>query len=248
MSSCCKPDPAPSSGDHCHPGHGSGVDYLLWSMLGLIAAGFAIHFTDLDIPYLSMFAHAVVSLMSVMWWGIVGGIIAVGVMSKIPREYFQAIMGRGDTVGGVIRATIAGLFLDLCSHGILMVGAKLYERGASLAQVMAFLIASPWNSITLTLILISLIGLPWTLAFIGGSALIAIFTGILYLQLVKRGVLPANPNQQEPNPDFNMKADFKQRWTAFKFTPAWLRDVLTNGFSESLMVMRWLSSVLCWPP
>ncbi len=240
MSSCCKPDPAPHSGDHCHPDHGGKVDYLLWSMLTLIAAGFAVHFLQLDIPYVSMFGHAVVSLMSVMWWGIVGGIVAVGLMSRIPRDYFQAIIGRGDTVAGVIRATVAGLLLDLCSHGILMVGAKLYERGASLAQVMAFLIASPWNSITLTLILISMIGLPWTLAFIGGSALIAIATGILYLQLVKRGILPANPHHQEPDPNFDMKADFKQRMAAFKFTPRWLRDVLTQGFSESIMVMRWL--------
>lgn len=239
MSSCCKPETSPHD-DHGHPDHGSGIDYLLYTMLAIIAAGFIIHFTGLDIPYLTIFSHAVVSLMSVMWWGIAGGIIAVGLMSRVPREYFQAIMGRGDTINGVIRATIAGLLLDLCSHGILMVGAKLYERGASLAQVMAFLIASPWNSITLTLILVSLIGLPWTLAFIGGSALIAIVTGILYLQLVKRGILPANPNQLESNPDFNMKADFKQRMSTFKPTPTWTKQVLKQGFSESLMVMRWL--------
>ena len=246
MSSCCKPEPAPGQehgqnhGNHCHPSHGSNIDYLLWTMLSIITLGFIVHFTGMDIPYLSMFAHAVVSLMSVMWWGIAGGIVAVGLMSRVPREYFQAIMGRGDTVSGVIRATLAGLLLDLCSHGILMVGAKLYERGASLAQVLAFLIASPWNSITLTLILISLIGLPWTLAFMGGSALIAIVTGILYLELVRRGKLPPNPHEVAPNPDFNMKADLKQRLAAFKFTPAWLRDVLKQGFSESIMVMRWL--------
>lgn len=240
MSSCCKPEPSGHDhGDHCHPDSGK-TDYLLYGTLSIIAVGFIVHFAGLDIPFLSTFSHATVSLMSVMWWGIVGGIIAVGLMSRVPREYFQAIMGRGDTVGGVIRATIAGLLLDLCSHGILMVGAKLYERGASLAQVMAFLIASPWNSITLTLILISLIGLPWTLAFIGGSALIAIVTGILYLELVKRGKLPANPHQIEPNPDFNMKADFKARMAEFKFTPRWLQGVLTQGFSESIMVMRWL--------
>ena len=238
MSNCCKPEP--DHNDHCHPDHSSGVDYLLWGTLSIIAIGFIVHFTGLDIHYLSMFAHATVTLMGAMWWGIAGGIIAVGLMSKVPREYFQAIMGRGDTVGGVIRATLAGLLLDLCSHGILMVGAKLYERGASLAQVMAFLIASPWNSITLTLILISLIGLPWALAFIGGSALIAIITGILCLELVKRGKLPANPNQLEPNPDFDIKADFKKRMAGFKFTATFASETLKSGFSESLMVMRWL--------
>lgn len=238
MSSCCKPEPN-GQDDHGHE-HGHRVDLLLYSMLAIIAAGFVVHFLHIELPYLTMFAHAVVSLMGAMWWGIVGGIIAVGLMSRVPREYFQAIMGRGDTVGGIVRATIAGLLLDLCSHGILMVGAKLYERGASLAQVMAFLIASPWNSITLTLILASLIGWGWTLTFIVCSALIAIVTGIIYLQLVRRGKLPANPNQLPPDPDFDMKADCRQRLAAFKFTPAWALDTIKTGFSDSIMVMRWL--------
>jgi len=35
------------------------------------------------------------------------------------------------------------------------------KRGASAGQVMAFLVASPWNSFSLTLILIALVGLLW---------------------------------------------------------------------------------------
>ncbi len=62
--------------------------------------------------------------------------------------------------------------LDLCNHGILMVAMKLYERGASIGQVMAFLIANKWNSLTLTLILVGLIGLKWTLLFIVASLLL----------------------------------------------------------------------------
>ncbi|HEY0901913.1 MAG TPA: permease [Micavibrio sp.] len=247
MSNCCNPnldgpeDPQSGHDDNGHDhGHVHKADKLLYSMLGLTTVGFAVHFLDLHIPYLSAFGHATVTLMKAMWWGILGGIIAVGLMSRVPRSYFQAIMGRGDTFGGILRATLAGLLLDLCSHGILMVGAKLYERGASLAQVMAFLIASPWNSITLTLILISLIGWQWTLAFIIGSAAIAILTGYIYMQLVKHGKLPPNPHHTEPDADFDIKADFKTRIHAFKFTPAWAFGVLKQGFSESLMVMRWL--------
>ena len=55
-------------------------------------------------------------------------------MARVPREYFNALLGRGDTFGGLVRAAIAGLLLDMCSHGILMIGAKMYERGASLAR------------------------------------------------------------------------------------------------------------------
>lgn len=243
MSNCCAPhlnDPEHNQHDGHDHGHVHKADFLLYAMLGIIAVGFVVHFLNLNIPYLTHFGHATVTLMKAMWWGIAGGILAVGLMSRVPREYFQTIMGRGDTMSGIIRATIAGLLLDLCSHGILMVGAKLYERGASLAQVMAFLIASPWNSITLTLILISLVGWQWTLAFIIGSAAIAIFTGYLYMQLVKHGKLPSNPNSTAPVENFDMKADAKQRWAAFKFSPAWLGGVIKQGFFESIMVMRWL--------
>ncbi|MCM2344337.1 MAG: permease [Alphaproteobacteria bacterium] len=240
MSNCCHTPDITQPAGHSHEGYDPRKDILLLGMLGVIVTGFILHFSGWHPTYLGTFAHAVVKLMSVMWWGIAGGIIAVGIMSRIPRSYFQVIMGRGDTVGGVIRATLAGVLLDLCSHGILMVGAKLYERGASLAQVMAFLIASPWNSITLTLILVSLIGVPWTLTFIACSALIAITTGIVYLQLVKREILPANPFTASPEPEFDIKADFKIRLSQLKITPALLWSILKQGFFESLPVMRWL--------
>jgi len=87
-------------------------------------------------------------------------------------------------LAGILRATAAGVLLDLCSHGILMVGAKLYERGAGIGQIMAFLIASPWNSFSLTLILISLIGIPWTFGFIALSMIIAIVVGLIFNRLV----------------------------------------------------------------
>jgi uncharacterized membrane protein YraQ (UPF0718 family) len=53
-----------------------------------------------------------------------------------------------------------------------MVGTKLYQKGASLGQLMAFLIASPWNSLSLTIIMFTLIGLKWTLLYISLSLLI----------------------------------------------------------------------------
>ena len=91
-------------------------------------------------------------------------------------------------------ATFAGVTLDLCSHGILLVGTKLYERGASLGQLMAFLVASPWSSLSLTIILIALIAWGWTLAFVALSMVIGIITGIIFDRLVSAKVLPANPN------------------------------------------------------
>ena len=95
-------------------------------------------------------------IVNTMWWGIALGMLMVGLLSLVPREFVMSVLGSRPGTQGIIRATLAGVLLDLCSHGILMVGAKLYERGASVGQVMAFLIASTWNSFSLTVIMFAL--------------------------------------------------------------------------------------------
>jgi len=175
-----------------------------------------------------------------VWWGVLIGIIMVGVLSKVPREFVVAVLGRGGSFVGILRATMGGVLLDLCSHGILMVAAKLYERGASLGQVMAFLIASPWNSFSLTLVLVALIGLPWTLAFIGLSLLIAITAGVVFEFLVRRGVLPENPNKPSLPEGFKFVASAKEGLRSTSFDGAFFKDLLVGGVKESRMVMRWI--------
>lgn len=192
------------------------------------------------IPYTDIFAATSIEFLSTMWWGVILGILFIGMMHKIPKEYFTAILGRGDTFGGILRATVAGLLLDLCNHGILMIGAKLYERGASLAQVMAFLIASPWNSLSLTIILISLIGLKWTLLFVLGSALIAIITGVIYQFLIRAKILPDNPHTIETSTEFDLKADAKARLKDFKPSRKFFGEVIWGGLKEAKMLIRWL--------
>lgn len=238
MNECCHTEP--QTGPSCHPAKGK-RDYLLYGTLGVIAAALAVYMLPVTLPYATHFSHAVVEILRTIWWGILLGVLAVGLMNKVPREYFNAMLGRGDTFGGLVRAALAGLLLDLCSHGILMVGAKLYERGASLAQVMTFLIASPWNSITLTLILVALIGLPWTLVFIAASAAVAIFTGWIYIRLTRRGILPDSPYKNEPlDKDFRIVEDAKRRLKGFRPGRKFFTDIIAGGWTEGRMVMRWL--------
>ncbi len=238
MSSCCDPGHG-----HTHKS-GFNLDPILHGSLAVIAGAIAVHFLgqamNWQIPYVDNFAHGAIDLLGKMWWGVVLGLTFVGLMTKVPREYFAAVLGRGDTVSGVFRAALAGLLLDLCSHGILMIGAKLYERGASLAQVMTFLIASPWNSFSMTLILFALVGVKWTLIFIGGSAVIAILTGFIYLALTKRGVFPENPNKTENGKDFDLMQDAKARLKKFHFSKQFFKDVFVGGWGEAKMLIRWL--------
>ncbi|MFT5320103.1 MAG: uncharacterized membrane protein YraQ (UPF0718 family) [Pseudohongiellaceae bacterium] len=185
-------------------------------------------------------ALSVFDLVNTMWWGVTIGILMISVLARIPREFVISILGTRHGLTGILRATAAGVLLDLCSHGILMVGAKLYERGASIGQVTAFLIASPWNSFSLTLVLIALVGLWWTLGFIVMSMLIAIIVGLIFDALVTRGTLPANPQQIDLPDGFRFWASARQAIKENQFSAGFIGATLKNGIKESRMVMRWI--------
>jgi uncharacterized membrane protein YraQ (UPF0718 family) len=235
MSDCCPPN---------NPVAKPRPDYLLWFSATAVVIGYLLFWLVADKtsmpPWLAIMSEGIFELVNKMWVGLVAAVVFVGLLERIPRELVMSALGQGGTTKGIIRATLAGVALDLCSHGILMVGAKLYERGASIGQLMAFLIASPWNSLSLTIIMISLIGWQWTLLFIVLSMVIGMVTGILFDRLVAKGTLPPNPHKIEtPNPQPLWPGIVAVIKTA-KWTPAALGRLLIDGLRDSRMVFRWL--------
>jgi uncharacterized membrane protein YraQ (UPF0718 family) len=182
---------------------------------------------------------AIRMLMDAMWIGLAIGIFFVGLLGRVPREFVTSTLGKGGTKNGIVRATFAGVFLDLCSHGILLVAMRLYQRGASLGQVMAFLIASPWNSLSLTVILIALIGWQWTLLFIIFSMVIGIISGLIFDALVKSQKLPANPHTIEVH-DFAFWSEAKKGLATTKFNLTWWTSMIWEGIRDAKMLVRWL--------
>ena len=231
--SCCAPQQAKRR-----------PDLILWGSTVVIVASLLglwfFEFRLVEIPYLHSFATSIEELLARMWWGLLLGFFFVGLMGTIPREFLISFLGKGGTLSGVLRATGGGLLLDLCSHGILMVGMQLYRRGASLGQVMAFLIASPWNSLSLTFILFALIGVPWTLLFILLSAVIAIISGLLFEALVRSKVLPQNPNQFDLPTDFRFLPEARRQFAHTRFDAGFFRRFAKEGWSGSKMVLRWI--------
>jgi len=200
---CCSKPSVPATS--CCDTDNQRIDWLLWSSACLVTAGYLLHLflaEYMEVQWLSTTSTAIFQLINTMWWSMLLAAIFVGVLGRIPQEFVISILGRGGTWSGLIRATFAGLLMDLCSHGILMVGMQLYRRGASLGQVMAFLIASPWNSLSLTIILVSLVGLSWTLLFVLLSLVIALISGRLFDMLGERGVLPIRSENQAISADF----------------------------------------------
>jgi uncharacterized membrane protein YraQ (UPF0718 family) len=201
----------------------------------------AVHFLAPSAPaWLHVFGHTCHELLSRAWWGLLIGIAAVAVIGRLPRELVAAVLGRGGSVSGLFRAVGAGVLLDLCNHGILMVGMSLYKRGASLGQTLAFLIASPWNSLSLTVILAALIGWGWMLLFILLSMVVALVTGWIADRLVHAGKLPANPNAVSLPRGYRTGPAFAGVLRSLKpGTDNYLR-LAREGLAGSKMVLRWI--------
>lgn len=233
--------PADAGGSCCTPKNRP--DWLL--RFGLFGCGLAIllrfavpaEFLGTRIHH---FAYGSVDLLGQMWWGLAAGIVFVGLLARVPRDLVLGVLGPGGKWSGLGRAVGAGILLDLCSHGILLVGMQLYRRGASLGQTAAFLIASPWNSISLTLILVALIGLPWTLCFIALSAVVALLAGAILDRCVGRGILPANPNAHTLPADFRFWKSLAASWKSARLDGKFWGGALMTGVRESRMILRWI--------
>ena len=240
--------PAPDGGDTCHTSAPRRFDYLLWGSLAIVAVLYAGHFLGgllgpADAQYANVLwelSASVVELVHRMWWGILLAVAFIGLLGKVPREFVVSALGGTGGLRGMLRATFGGLLLDLCNHGVLMVATRLYERGLSGGQMIAFLVASPWNSLSLTLILIALVGLPMTLAFTLLSFVVAVITGLIYERLVAQGRLPDNPNQVALPEDFRFWPQARAGLRACAFDRAFFAEALVDGVKESRMVMRWL--------
>ena len=245
--SCCASTPTPTSAaSGCCDTAPEGQkrrDWIMWTCLPAVVVGYAaflvVGHNEIVPDWLGVMFHTSYEMVNAMWWGILSAAFFVGILGRIPREAIMSVLGPGGTKRGIFRATLAGLLLDLCNHGILMVGMKLYERGASLGQVMAFLIASPWNSLTLTLILVGLIGLQWTLIFIVASMAIAWVSGWIFDRLCDRGVLPGNPNTMEAD-EVAFWPAVREEWAKHSWSPKALLSMFLGGLKESRMVLRWV--------
>lgn len=235
-------DSASTSTSCCDTDDKASFDWILWGSSSFVIVLLLLAFwpESQEIVWLNTMIDTSIEMLQAMWWGVLLGIVLVGWLNRIPREVVISALGPGHTKRGVFRATLAGLLLDLCNHGILMVAMKLYERGASLGQVMAFLIASPWNSFTLTLILFGLIGIPWTLAFIVFSMVIAWISGWIFDRLELSGTLPMNPNKEALSADFKLKPELIRLMKEADYSPNATLHMLWDGLKGAKMVIRWI--------
>ncbi|MFA5927840.1 MAG: permease [Candidatus Margulisiibacteriota bacterium] len=160
----------------------------------------------------------------------------------VPREYISKILSQSKK-RTIIFAVFTGFLMTACSHGILALAIQLHKKGASGPAVVAFLLASPWANMAITILLFGFFG--WkAFVLILSAIIIAIITGWIFLFLEKKKWVESNPNTVDVDDNFSIRADIKARAKAVKFglapTINAIGKIWEGSISLANMVLWWI--------
>jgi len=194
-------------------------------------------------PILEPFRQSLVMYFRRIWWAILLGLFFGGVIDYfIPREYVSHILAKPKKQT-IFYSVILGFFMSACSHGILALSIELHKKGASNPAVIAFLLASPWANLPLTIMLIGFFGIK-ALYIIACALVIAIVTGFIYQFLESRHLIESNKNVKESEKGFSILKDLKLRFKSYRFIPKRIaqdiKGILSGSISLANMVLWWI--------
>ncbi|MFC1691753.1 permease [Nanoarchaeota archaeon] len=198
------------------------------------------------VPFLNPLFDALVDYLGLIWWAILLGFLLGGIIDYfVPREYIEKYLGRHNK-RSIIYAVLFGFLMSACSHGILALAIQLYKKGANTSSVIAFLLASPWANLPITVLFFSFFGFKAFLIVIS-AIVIAIITGLIFQVLERKGMVECDKCEsgfKNKNYDFSILADIKKRWKATKLNKATIWDATkgtaAGSWSLSKMVMWWI--------
>ncbi|MGH7198455.1 MAG: permease [Candidatus Omnitrophota bacterium] len=193
-------------------------------------------------PGLELFRLTVFEYLGKIWWAVLLGFFLGGLLERyVPREYISLILAKRKK-RTILFSVLLGFAMSACSHGILALSVQLHKKGASTPGVVAFLLASPWANLPVTLLLFVFFGLK-ALYIILGALLIAFTTGVVFQFLEKRGQVEANRHTVDVAADYSILGDVSRRMKEHR----WSAEKLKR---DSAVVLRgaWelADMVLCW--
>ncbi len=125
------------------------------------------------------FASALIELSNAMAPYILFGLLFAGILHElVPETLVTKHLGR-DSVGSVLKSTLLGIPLPVCSCGVIPLAASIKKSGASRGATLSFLISTPITGIDSILATYGVLGWIFTLYRIVTSILMAVAAGIL---------------------------------------------------------------------
>jgi uncharacterized membrane protein YraQ (UPF0718 family)/YHS domain-containing protein len=203
------------------------------------------------VPSMNKLFDAFIDYFKLIWWAILLGLVLGGVIEHfVPTAYIEKYLAR-HRKRTVFFAVIFGFLMSACSHGILAIAMELYKKGANTSSVIAFLLASPWANLPITILLIGFFGVK-ALFLIISAIIIAIITGLIYQILEKKGLVECkncsvkdfDKKIEAKMKNFSVWKDIKKRFRDSKFNYSnvskSIKSIVAGSWSLSKMVLWWI--------
>jgi uncharacterized membrane protein YraQ (UPF0718 family) len=107
------------------------------------------------------------------------GLFIAGILKQlIPEDFISSHLGTNSTTS-VVKATIFGIPLPVCSCSVIPLAQGLKKEGASKGSIQSFLISTPITGVDSILATFSFFGLIFTIFRVISSVVIAIIVGLI---------------------------------------------------------------------
>lgn len=126
------------------------------------------------------------------------GFVVAGVLSVFisPKFVERHLGGRG--FGSVVKASVLGIPLPLCSCSVIPVSASLRRHGASRAATTSFLISTPQTGVDSIAVTYALLGSVFAVYRPLAALAAGLLGGLLVLLFARRNHDPGQPEEEEP--------------------------------------------------
>lgn len=142
--------------------------------------------------YITSFLDNYFLLIDAMSIYIMLGLLFAGILKQlVPDDFVSKNLGT-DSTGSVIKATIFGIPLPVCSCSVIPIAQGLRKEGASKGSVQSFLISTPITGVDSILATFSFFGLLFTVFRVISSIIIAIAVGLIQNFVEKDNVTKEN--------------------------------------------------------
>ncbi|MDF1876313.1 SO_0444 family Cu/Zn efflux transporter [Sulfurimonas sp. SAG-AH-194-L11] len=129
--------------------------------------------------YVTLFVTALFDLSNAMAPYILFGLIFAGILHElVPDTIVKNHLGK-DSVWSVIKATLFGIPLPVCSCGVIPLATSIKKSGASNGSTLSFLISTPITGVDSILATYGMFGWAFTIYRVITSMIISIIAGVL---------------------------------------------------------------------
>jgi len=184
---------------------------------------------------LTLFFIALYDLSNAMAMFILFGLVFAGVLHElVPDSIVTKHLGK-ESIGSVIKSTVFGIPLPVCSCGVIPLATSIKKSGASKGATLSFLISTPITGVDSIMATFGMFGWIFTIYRVVTSMAIAMIAGILTnvldkdkkesAAISKFGLYPQNFSIEVPKEDNNSsccssKPESEQSKTKFSFIKA----------------------------